>query len=135
MRTVPTGRRRERETCARHRNRQEERTVTTNTTNTATADAERGTGPRADAGGRRTFFAGETEARPGLMTTEHWLTILSAATLVIAGYVSEAFPVRLAWALFAGVIASYVISRGLAKSGSREGPFILGDRGPAQGRS
>jgi hypothetical protein len=102
---------------------------------TTTTDTERSAGRRRDANGRRAFFAGETEARPGLMTTEYWLTILSAATLVIAGYLSEAFPVRLAWALFAGVIAAYLLSRGLAKSGSREGPFILGDRGQSQGRS
>jgi len=87
------------------------------------------TGRKTGANGRRAFFAGETEARPGVMTTEMWLTILSATTLVIAGYISDAFPVRLAWALFAGVIAAYVLSRGLAKAGSREGPFIIGDRG------
>ena len=74
--------------------------------------------------------AGETEARPGVLTTECWLTIASAATVVIAGYISDAFPVQLAWALFAGIIAAYVISRGLAKAGSREGPFVItSDRG------
>ena len=78
----------------------------------------------------RAFLAGTTEARPGVMTTELWLTILAAATLVIAGYISDSFESNLAWALFAGVIAAYVLSRGFAKSGSREGPFILGDRGP-----
>ncbi len=75
--------------------------------------------------GRAAFLAGQTEARPGVMTSEYWLTILTATTLVIAGYVSDAFPVRTAWALFAGVIATYVLSRGLAKCGSREGPFLL----------
>ena len=35
-------------------------------------------------GGRRgMLFSGETEARPGIMTTEFWLTLLAAATLVI----------------------------------------------------
>ena len=101
------------------------------TTHTST---EPTSGRTSAANGRRAFFAGETEARPGIMTSEMWLTILSAATLVIAGYISDAFPVRLAWALFAGVIAAYVLSRGLAKAGSREGPFILGDRGPAPPR-
>ncbi len=85
--------------------------------------------------GRRAFFAGETEARPGLMTTEYWLTVLSAATLVIAGYISDTFDTDVAWALFAGVIAAYALSRGLAKCGSREGPFIIGDRGQAAPRS
>jgi hypothetical protein len=30
------------------------------------------------------------------------------------------------WALFAGIIAAYLLSRGLAKAGSREGPFVIG---------
>ena len=80
-------------------------------------------------------FMGETEARPGLMTTEYWLAILSSATVVIAGYVSDALPERVAWALFAGIVAAYLLSRGLAKAGSREGPFVLtSDRG-AEGLS
>ena len=78
-------------------------------------------------GGRRgMLFAGETEARPGIMTSEFLLTLLAATTLVIAGYVSDAFPERLAWAFFAGIVAAYVLSRGIAKAGSKEGPFIVG---------
>jgi hypothetical protein len=77
-------------------------------------------------GGRRgMLFAGETEARPGIMTSEFLLTLLAAATLVIAGYVSDAFSERLAWALFAGIVGAYVLSRGIAKAGSKEGPFIV----------
>jgi hypothetical protein len=72
------------------------------------------------------FLAGETEARPGIMTTELWLTLLAAATVVIAGYVSDVFDEDLAWALFAGIVAAYVLSRGIAKAGSKEGPFIVG---------
>ena len=59
------------------------------------------------------------------MTTEFWLTILSAIGLVIAGYVSDTFDNDLAWALGAGLIAAYSLSRGLAKCGSREGPFVV----------
>jgi hypothetical protein len=75
--------------------------------------------------GRRGFVAGETEARPGIMTTEFWLTVLAAIGIVIAGYVSDTFDNDLAWALGAGLIAAYSLSRGLAKCGSREGPFII----------
>jgi hypothetical protein len=78
------------------------------------------------------FVAGETEARPGIMTTELWLTLVSAATVVIASYISGAFPIRLGWALFAGIIAAYLLSRGFAKAGSREGPFVLGTRGSSE---
>lgn len=79
--------------------------------------------------GRRGFVAGSTEARPGIMTTEFWLSVISAATVVIAGYASEVFSINTAWQLFTGLIAAYVVSRGLAKAGSREGPFVasIGD--------
>src|SRR5215204_2558591 len=75
---------------------------------------------------RGMLFSGETEARPGIMTTEFWLTLLAAAVVVIAGYVSDVFDEDLAWALFAGIVAAYVLSRGIAKAGSKEGPFIVG---------
>ena len=74
---------------------------------------------------RRGFVAGSTEARPGVMTTEFWLSIIMAVTVIVAGYVSDAFDVDLAWALGAGIIAAYALSRGLAKAGSREGPFMI----------
>jgi hypothetical protein len=77
----------------------------------------------------RAFVVGETEARPGIMTTEFWLTILSAAAVVIFAYASDTFTTDTGWALFAGIIAAYVLSRGLAKSGSREGPFVIGSDG------
>ena len=79
---------------------------------------------RAREAGRGGFFAGATEARPGLLTSEFMLSVATAATLVIAGYFSDTLPVRLAWMLFAGVIAAYILSRGIAKAGSKEGPFI-----------
>jgi multidrug efflux pump subunit AcrB len=78
-----------------------------------------------DGGRRGTLFARETEARPGIMTTEFWVTLLAAATVVIAGYVSDTFSNDLAWALFGGIVAAYVLSRGIAKAGSKEGPFIV----------
>ena len=83
---------------------------------------------------QRMFFAGETEARPGIMTSELWLTLASAATVVIASYISGAFPIRLGWALFGGIIAAYLLSRGIAKAGSSEGPFVLGDGGESEPR-
>ena len=60
--------------------------------------------------GRRGFIAGTTEARPGIMTTEFWLTVLAAIGVVIAGYVSDTFDNDLAWALGAGLIASFSAS-------------------------
>lgn len=72
----------------------------------------------------RGFLTGTTEARPGIMTTEFWLSLGMAVALVVAGYFSDAFSVDKGWALAAGVLAAYALSRGLAKAGSREGPFI-----------
>jgi hypothetical protein len=82
--------------------------------------------PQDTRGGRRgMLFSGETEARPGIMTSEMWLTVLAAAVVVIAGYVSDTFDNDVAWALFAGIVAAYVLSRGIAKAGSKEGPFSV----------
>ncbi len=86
------------------------------------------TTPRTDSAHRperRGFVAGSTEARPGVMTTEFWLSIIMAVTVIVAGYVSDAFDVDLAWALGTGIIAAYALSRGFAKAGSREGPFMI----------
>jgi hypothetical protein len=82
--------------------------------------------------GRGMLFAGETEARPGIMTSEFLLTVLAAAVVVIAGYVSDTFSEDLAWGLFAGIIAAYVLSRGIAKAGSKEGPFVVRGGGAEQ---
>ena len=67
------------------------------------------------------------------MTTEFWLTVIGAVVLVVAAYVSDTFDNDHGWALAAGLIATYSLSRGLAKSGSREGPF-LGDLGDGRQR-
>lgn len=83
-------------------------------------------------GGRRGFVAGSTEARPGIMTTEFWLSLIGAVVVIVAGYVSDAFDVDLAWALGIGLLAAYALSRGLAKAGSREGPFIVDLEGERQ---
>ena len=92
--------------------------TTTTTPGTSTPQAARRVASRG-------FMTGTTEARPGIMTTEFWLSIIMAVTVIVAGYVSDAFDVDLAWALGAGIIAAYTLSRGFAKAGSREGPFMV----------
>jgi hypothetical protein len=96
-------------------------------TNVRTPDGRTQRAVQQDTRGRRRgmLFSAETEARPGIMTTEYWLTLFAAATVVIAGYVSDMFNENVAWALFAGIVAAYVLSRGIAKAGSKEGPFSL----------
>jgi hypothetical protein len=65
---------------------------------------------------------------PGLMTSEFLLTLVAATTVVIAGYVSGALPVPWAWTLFGAIVVAYILSRGIAKAGSKEGPFVVGGR-------
>ena len=43
------------------------------------------------------------------MTTEFWLSIIMTVTVIVAGYVSDAFDVDLAWALGAGIVAAFVL--------------------------
>ncbi len=73
--------------------------------------------------------AGSTEARPGILTSEMWMTWIGAIVLVIAAYVSDTFTTNLGWILAASLFGAYILSRGLAKAGSREGPFVMSSRG------
>ena len=62
-----------------------------------------------------------TETRRSFMTSEFWLTLIAAVAVVIAGYWTDAnLRVNLAWALGIGVVAMYVLSRGIAKAGSKD---------------
>lgn len=76
-----------------------------------------------------------TETKASAKTSEFWLTIvviagiLIAAALVKGGDTSgtDEFVARQAWLYVAIVTAAYVISRGLAKSGSNEPYFVDSD--------
>jgi hypothetical protein len=61
-----------------------------------------------------------TETRRSTKTSELWLAVASFATIVVAGYVSDALSVDRAWLFATIVMAAYLVSRGFAKSGSRE---------------
>ena len=61
-----------------------------------------------------------TEARPGIMSTEFWVAACSSIIVVVAGYVSDAFSVERAWELGAYITIAYLISRGLAKLGNSD---------------
>ena len=62
-----------------------------------------------------------TETRRSFTTTEFWLAVVAAVALVVAGYVDDAaIDAQVAWSLAAGVVAAYLLSRGFAKSGSRD---------------
>lgn len=60
-----------------------------------------------------------TETRRAFATTEFWLTILAVAAMIAVGYADDdGLRIDTAWRLSAGVIAAYLISRGIAKAGS-----------------
>lgn len=94
---------------------------------------------RSGAGSALRRFATETKA--SFKTSEFWLTLgVIAAILISAAAIkggdtagTDEFIARHAWLYVAIVTAAYVISRGLAKSGSHE-PYSLDrdeDRGNA----
>ena len=82
------------------------------------------TGTSREREGRRddAVFVTRTEARRAFTTTEFWIAIAMAAAVIIAAYVNDGNDIGLdqAWALGAGVIAFYVLSRGVAKAGSSD---------------
>src|SRR4029077_11657282 len=70
---------------------------------------------------RRAKILTTTETRRSLMTSEVWLTIVAAVAMIVVGYADDnGLGVNRAWALTAGVIGLYILSRGIAKAGSSD---------------
>jgi hypothetical protein len=90
-------------------------TPTTGTTRTSSRESRDG---RRDAA----VLVTRTEARRAFVTTEFWIAIAMAAAVIIAAYVNDGVDIELdqAWAIGAGVVAFYVLSRGIAKAGSSD---------------
>lgn len=69
-----------------------------------------------------------TETKQAFKTTEFWAMVGIVATILIASWIvddsggagGDAFPAVRAWLYVAIVAAAYIVSRGLAKAGSRE---------------
>jgi hypothetical protein len=61
-----------------------------------------------------------TETRRSIATSEFWAFLVACAAILVAAYTDEAFDVDHAWTLVAGVTGAYLLSRGIAKAGSRE---------------
>jgi hypothetical protein len=78
---------------------------------TETAERRRMTAPAA----RRTA----DETKHALKTTEFFAMVGVIAAILIAAAVSDTFGDRRAWTLVAAVAIGYMISRGLAKSGTK----------------
>ena len=70
---------------------------------------------------RRPRLLTATETRRSFMTSEFWLTIVAAVVMIVVGYADDnGLGVNRAWALTAGVIGLYILSRGIAKAGSSD---------------
>jgi len=76
-----------------------------------TSDYERGTGVR------RTF----TESKAGAKTTEFYVMLVFVAGVLLSSYAdSDSLARRDGWFFAAVAVNTYILSRGLAKLGSRE---------------
>ena len=58
------------------------------------------------------------ETKPSFLTTEFYAFIASVAAILIAAAQADNFEAPRAWTLVAALAVGYMISRGLAKSGS-----------------
>ncbi len=68
---------------------------------------------------------GVLETKPFAMASEFWMTVVGIAAVLIAGYVIEdsAFNLFRAWMLATVIASAYIVSRGLAKSGTSHDPY------------
>jgi hypothetical protein len=61
-----------------------------------------------------------TETKASTKTSEFFVYVIAAAAILIASYVVDGFNATEGWMFFTYLSIGYMISRGLAKSGSRE---------------
>jgi hypothetical protein len=90
--------------------------VDTTATRTGTAEVRGGTARYAD----DRLVSDHTETRRSFATTEFWLTLIASAVIMISAYADEQFNIEHGWTLVAVIVVGYLLSRGLAKAGSRE---------------
>jgi hypothetical protein len=76
----------------------------------------------------RTAYRAGDETKLSLKTTEFWAMVGVIAAILIASAVSDSLGDVRAWTLVAAVAIGYMVSRGLAKSGSRHVDADSADR-------
>ncbi|HKY12761.1 MAG TPA: hypothetical protein VJL85_05425 [Gaiellaceae bacterium] len=71
------------------------------------------------------------ETKPSFLTTEFYAMIATGAAVLIAAAQADNFDAPRAWTLVAALAIGYMVSRGLAKSGSayRDRDSVSGSRG------
>jgi hypothetical protein len=82
-------------------------------------DRDRGMNRGRSRSRERGFFI-STEARPGFITTEFWLTLLGVAALIVLAFAVDEVGDRFGLGCATAVLVAYVLSRGIAKAGSSE---------------
>ena len=58
------------------------------------------------------------ETKASFLTTEFWAMVGAVAAILVAALQADNFDAPRAWTLVAAVVIGYMVSRGLAKSGS-----------------
>jgi hypothetical protein len=66
----------------------------------------------------RPVVAKREETKASFLTTEFWAMVGSIAAILVAAAQADNFDAPRAWTLVAAVVIGYMVSRGLAKSGS-----------------
>jgi hypothetical protein len=66
----------------------------------------------------RPRFTRREETKASFLTTEFWAMIGVIAAILVAAQLADNFEAPRAWTLVAAVAIGYMVSRGLAKSGS-----------------
>jgi hypothetical protein len=64
------------------------------------------------------FIGVHDETRAGILTGEFWTMVVVAAAVLIAAAIADNFAARSAWWIVAVLASAYIVSRGLAKSGT-----------------
>jgi hypothetical protein len=85
-----------------------------------------GMGATDDVGRRPRVRAARTETKSAFKTTEMIAYVAVLAAVLIAGAVADGFGARSIWLYATILTVGYMISRGLAKSGSHE-PYVDDD--------
>ena len=93
----------------------------------ATPDATTGRHPASTPRSRQHAWRSE-ETKLSLKTTEFWAMVAVIAAILIASAVSDSLGYVRAWTLVAAVAIGYMLSRGLAKSGTK----YVGDEDPTR---
>jgi hypothetical protein len=77
------------------------------------------TAPEARARAERTTPRYPIETKPFFLTSEFFAPLLLIIAMAISAATNDGFDARVFWSLTSGVVAAYLISRGIAKSGTK----------------